>query len=164
MYDAHYKTVKTTVQATLISNNNDDIQGCINDVFMSAYQKKDLDKHPGIGGWLFLCAKNTAHNYNKRSYFANRYIQGEIPETAFADDFVNALLEDMDYDSKIKTGAVESILDRFNKAERDFYNLKYIRQLSDDEISRLSGMSLNLIRVKTHRLKIKAKQLINELG
>jgi len=181
IYEQHYNLIKRIVISQLIKNSEEDIYSCINDTFMAAYTdiKNDLENNPSLSGWLVKTASNFAHRYNRnnltitkyQTHLSDRITGGEseddtpekIPETAIEKDFTETIDDDDKFNRLMELGIIEKILSRLTPAEREFYELKYVRKLSDKEITDETGMENSLIRVKNFRLKKKLKKIVTQV-
>lgn len=64
IYNDYYKFVYTIVKNSIYSSQ--EIEPCVQDVFVAAMESADIEKHPNIQGWLFITAKNISKRFNHK--------------------------------------------------------------------------------------------------
>ena len=104
--------------------------------------------------WLFTIARNLTLNYLMR--FSTRLEEscGEVPEkTASAPGTRDNSLR------APESLRAEHILERLSVEERRFLELRYVLELSNEEIGRVVGTTSNAVSQRYHRLLAKCRKM-----
>ncbi len=129
----------------------------VNEAFMRIYKNlhkiHDVDSNMTIS-FLVTIVKNTSLSLVVKE---KKYAKEEIPETS-EDDFN---LEDFVI-SKITSTNIYKILDKLDEESRSIFLLKFAKDLSHRDISKILNISENNVAIKLHRAKKKLADLVKK--
>ncbi len=162
IYNDYYNMVKMVITSQIYSKNIDDITSCVHDVYITAMKKEGLETHPSIDGWLYLTAKNVAKRFNKKHLTElNKTCDIddiELPDGDFTEDLIDKLDTPLEKEELLK----KRILDNLTDMEKDFYVLKYIKKLPNEEIGEILGITTGSANTRNMRLKAKIRKLVHD--
>jgi len=131
----------------------DILQDTLSSVFLHLWQIRDQAK---MKAWLYAIATNKA----------NRFLRKKARELRCEDisDHLCDLIEGSAYVDYEKAAAVDlqkAIL-RLPKTQQMVFNLKFFDEMEYEEICRITGSSINSLRVNYHIAKKKVIQYLHE--
>tara|TARA_Y100000590_G_scaffold467929_1_gene648634 strand:- start:2733 stop:3272 length:540 start_codon:yes stop_codon:yes gene_type:complete len=149
-----YERNKGSVMATLRYWNapQNQVEELMHDVFIKAYQNRmSYDSTRPLKAWVLTIAKNLVldtHRKKKEILEKNGDEQpgGSIPDERL--DAESALIEKSNQDS------VFSCIQNLNSTQKEVLQLRIEGELSYDEISEETGLSLSAVKSTLHRAKL----------
>lgn len=131
----------------------DILQDTFSSMFLHLWQLRDPSK---AKAWLYTVATNKAKRFLRRK--ARELGRGEIS------DYLLETLADSGYVDFEKAAAIDlqkAIL-KLPTKQRLVFNLRFYDEMEYEEISRITGTSLESVRVNYHLAKKKVSNYINE--
>jgi len=131
----------------------DILQDTLSSMFLHLWQLRDPSK---VKAWLYTVATNRAKRFLRMK--AKKYESGDIT------DYLLENLADSKYVDYEKAAAVDmqrAIL-KLPATQQLVFNLRFFDEMEYEEISRITGSSLESVRVNYHLAKKKVTQYINE--
>ncbi|WP_301108778.1 sigma-70 family RNA polymerase sigma factor [Sporosarcina sp.] len=152
---------KNPLYATILrmTRNSQDAQDYVQDAFLKVYSQLDKYKETGsFSSWLYRVAINHCMDeFRKKRHqsvpsgFVEEVTAGESqPEVIFM--------------KKEKYRQLERLLATLPEDERLIILLRYANELSYDEISEMTNISLPTVRNKLHRAKKKMRDTVKREG
>lgn len=152
---------KNPLYATILrmTKNPHDAQDLVQESFIKVYQQLEKYKETGsFSSWLYRVAMNHCMDeFRKKRYKMKsieidegKVIAGDHPEIIFM--------------KKEKSRQVERLISTLPEDERIIILLRYVNELSYQEISELVNMPLSTVRNKLHRAKKKMRETVKREG
>ena len=150
---------KTPLYGTILrmTRNPHDAQDLVQEAFIKVYQQ--LEKYNGTGSfssWLY----RVAINHCMDGFRKKRYQQSEIDEEMV----VNPNHPEVIFLKKEKNRQLERLIATLPEDERLIILLRYMNELSYDEISEMVDIPLSTVRNKLHRAKKKMRKTVKREG
>ncbi len=135
-----------------LSCSREDAEDILQDVFVKFWKMFDnLIKLENLRAYLFRMARNRFIDIKRKR---KRFIEGGIDEEIFN-------FQSEDISEKIrKKEFVRKLLSVLNEEEREIITLRFYEDMKFREISEITGMNENTLRVKYIRILEKLKKLI----
>lgn len=154
LYKLYSAVVKKTVYAKLYSKSIEDIEDCVQTVFVIAVEKlEELRVHPNIIGWFTVVAKNVSMKKNEK-FLKEKCVSYEdfeaCPDSLRLDEQV---IEDVTFEELVKGNAVNKVLEKLNVEEKELYRLRWVNRLSYSEIEGELDLSSGAVKSRIMRLK-----------
>ena len=152
---------KNQLYATILRmcNNPQDAQDLVQDAFIKVYNQ--LSKYNGKGSfssWMYRVALNHCMDeFRKKRY---KMKQVEINE----EHVVNLNHPEVIFLKKEKSRQLERLIATLPEDERLIILLRYVNELSYNEISELAEVPLSKVRNKIHRAKKKMRDTVTKEG
>lgn len=122
----------------------------------------NLLKHPHIKGWICVCCRNVATNYNNKVISKRKQTveyENDLPDITNLEDMV---INKITYDNAMEHHVLEKIIGALSESERILYKLKWHESLSEKDIAIQMNISLSAVKSRTTRLRHKIKRQIKE--
>lgn len=154
--------IRYTAVRILKNYSEEDVKDCVMDVFCIACIKiDDLKASPNPTGWLVNTAKNVCMNFIRRSATVYKHGVEESEEYIFTQSsFENDIVENMVYEQWMRNHVTTRILHMLNKSEREYYNLKYRKGLSAEDIAKRKNKSIGSVRVGISRMEKNIRRIV----
>lgn len=163
LYHLYSSVVKKTVISKLYSSSIDDIEDCVQEVFLLAIQKLDeLRNHPKLIGWFVITSKNIAMKHNEKLLNKNCINSGSLDNCSGFTVPENQFVEDIMFEQLNKHDVFEKIFEQLEYEEKRLYNLKWINRLSYSEIEETLGLSQSAVKNRISRLKRRIKTAVKK--
>jgi RNA polymerase sigma factor (sigma-70 family) len=110
--------------------------------------------------WLYRIIYNTALNRGRKGIFHRDVPIDSIDESQFANasDVSGEV-----YDQKFKAQQIKAAFDKLNPENRIIVSLYYLESFSIDEISEITLLSTNVIKVRLHRSREQLKAVLKNI-
>ncbi|QFG00039.1 RNA polymerase sigma factor [Psychrobacillus glaciei] len=152
---------KNPLYATILrmTRNPQNAQDLVQEVFIKVYnQLGKYDRNGIFASWMYRVAINHCMDeFRKKSY---QMKQVEINE----EKVVNTNHPEIIFLKKEKSRQIERLVSTLPEDERMIILLRYINELSYDEISELVEVPLSDVRNKLHRAKKKMRDTVKREG
>lgn len=148
----YYNLVKNTILRRKPDINYNDLDTCISDVYTVALETENLKSHPNINGWLYMTAKNIVNQF---------IFKAMLDEKRFLE--LDDKIED-NYDFTADIGFnefIKKIKQNLTETEYKFFVLKYIKQCTKKEISKIMNITEASVNIQGTRLKKKLCTLLD---
>jgi RNA polymerase sigma factor (sigma-70 family) len=152
---------KNQLYATILrmTKNPQDAQDFVQEAFIKVYHQ--LGKYDGKGSfssWIYRVAINHClDEFRKKSYHIQKV---ELSENRLE----NPTHPEVIFLKKEKSRQLERIVATLPEDERMIILLRYVNELSYDEISELLDTPVTTVRNKLHRAKMKMRKYVNQEG
>jgi RNA polymerase sigma factor (sigma-70 family) len=152
---------KNPLYATILrmTKNPHDAQDLVQEAFIKVYQQ--LDKYDNTGSfssWLYRVAINHCMDeFRKKRY---KMKQVEIDESSM----VSADTPELIFLKNEESRRLERLIATLPEDERVIILLRYVNELSYDEIGELVDAPLSTVRNKLHRAKKKMRETVKREG
>jgi RNA polymerase sigma factor (sigma-70 family) len=141
--------------------NREDAEEIAQDVFVKAFTSlRSYKEQSKFSTWLYRIVVNTALNKKKLRKFITTDITAEITEDEFAD--AHSLLQPQYERADIKQ-FVQKAVNVLPDNERICITMYYLNELSVNEISELTGITVANIKVLLHRGRKRLYAKLDEL-
>lgn len=119
-----------------------------------------LQAHPNLAGWLYKTARNQVNALYRKIYRQRKHeisISDSVANQLTANSFemYEVLIATLDLDS-----IARQVLQRLNRAEKDFYIDYFKNHLSVQALSQKYNLSKSAVTTRIYRLRKKIKQMI----
>ncbi len=153
-----YKEMVFTV-ALRIARNSEDAEEIAMDAFMKAYSAlAGFRKESKFSTWLYRIAHNTAISTARKRKITITALDDELIEN-YSDEKVKEEINTIsDEEQSI---LLNKVLAHLPSGDNLLINMFYTDNLSIDEISEITGLSISNVKVKLHRVR---KKLFNSLS
>lgn len=159
LYKTYYDKVYIKINSMCFSKNPHDIEDCVSQTFLVALKKYDILKiHPNPKAYLLKTASNIVNNFNT-TYSRNILKQQDINDISIPsmeERVENDIIEQKIINQEIYT----KIMNNLNKEQQQLYFLRFVENMSYENIAELFGVSNSTIRMRISRLKL---CIINEI-
>ncbi len=159
--ESHYKIIVEKYKSYVMTiaygilKNHQEAEEAAQDTFIKAYQNlKKFNRQAKLTTWLYRIAFNTSITYQRKQKQGIKSMD-DIPINQAKTINSNHQLEKKDKKKFIEK-AIENLLPAYGTV----INLFYMKELSMEEISKITGMRISAIKVKLHRAR---KRLAREL-
>lgn len=152
---------KNQLYATILrmTKNPQDAQDLVQDAFIKVYHQ--LDKYDGKGSfssWIYRVTINHCMDeFRKKSYKMKKV---ELHE----ESAINPKSPEVIFFKKEKNRQLERLISTLPEDERMIILLRYVNELSYQEISELVQIPLSQVRNKLHRAKKKMRETVKSEG
>jgi len=138
-------------------NHHQEAEDLVHDVFLSAWQNIDSYSHQGFpfSSWLYQIARNKVIDYY-------RLKKSTIQLDNIDESFVKiASAVEHNLDANLDIGRIYGTLNQLTPDQKDVIIMRFIEDLSHQEISAAMGRSEGAIRLLQHRAINTLKDLLN---
>ncbi|MBB4825225.1 RNA polymerase sigma-70 factor (ECF subfamily) [Sporosarcina luteola] len=152
---------KNPLYATILrmTKNPQDAQDLVQDAFIKVY--RNLHKYDGSGpfsGWLYRVAINHCMDEFRKKRYST--VQVQMDE----EKIVNPTHPEIVFLKKEKSRQLERLISTLPVDERLIILLRYVNEISYEEIAELMGVPLSTVRNKLHRAKKKMRETVKREG
>jgi RNA polymerase sigma factor (sigma-70 family) len=152
---------KNRLYATILrmTKNPQDAQDLVQDAFIKVY--RNLDKYDASGSfssWLYRVSINHCMDEFRKKRYST--VQVEIDETKV----VNREHPEVVFLKKEKSRQLERLISTLPEDERLIILLRYINEISYEEIGEMIDVPLSTVRNKLHRAKKKMRETVKREG
>ncbi|WP_075620441.1 RNA polymerase sigma factor [Paenisporosarcina indica] len=152
---------KNQLYGTIVrmTKNPQDAQDLVQEAFIKVYRQLDkYDEKGSFSSWLYRVAMNHCMDeFRKKKY---QMQQSEIGEN----NIINTNHPEVIFLKKEKQRQLERLIATLPNDERLIILLRYVNELSYDEISDLVEVPLSTVRNKLHRAKKKLRDRVRHEG
>jgi len=118
------------------------------DAFIKAYNNlARFNREARFSTWLYRIVFNTAVSYRRKQKHVYQSIENTIIEY---DQNADKMLEKKDKSRFLQMG-----LEKLNEADRVAITLFYLKEMSLEEIGKITGMVPNTVKVRIHRARLR---------
>jgi len=157
LYDEqeYYNLVRNTIIYVAVQINDFDLDDCISEVYKTALEFENLEKHPNIHGWLAVTAKNIAKRYKQ-----NQFLEG----ARFSEEDIDSLKPEnenkkREYDEQCNE-LLKILEKKLKRADYRLFKLRFVEHRSMEEIADEIGIKKHSAEVRITRLKEKVKNVL----
>ena len=153
----YFNVIRNTIISSVPKVNESDIDDLIQDVYLDILKKeKTVEKHPDIHGWL--C--------NATKFVIKRYWRSKVAEFVFV-GFTEDIKDPTNYEEAVESNdyvkrLLEYIPTQLNFAEREIWELKCLKRLSNYVIAEKLGVKRTAVDARVTRLRKKLKNVIKK--
>jgi RNA polymerase sigma factor (sigma-70 family) len=148
---------KNQLYATILrlTKNPHDAQDLVQEAFVKVYYQLDkYDKKGPFSSWFY----RVAINHCMDEFRKKRYKQVEMTEDVMEK---NPNHPELVFLKREESRQLEALLVTLPEDERMIILLRYVNELSYEEISELAGVPVSTVRNKLHRAKKKLRKTVN---
>lgn len=152
---------KNPLYATILrmTKNPQDAQDFVQEAFIKVYERLDQYKETGsFSSWLYRVAINHCLDQFRKKYYQT------TSEPVDEERIVNSQHPELVFLKKEKSRQLERLIATLPEDERLIILLRYVNELSYDEISQLADVSVSTVRNKLHRAKKKMRATVKREG
>lgn len=152
IYQLFYKRIYRYCEFNL--KNRAEAQDICQEAFLKAWQALPRFSLKNGGSWqafLFKIARNLIIDRSRKKHETSLEFAGEIESHDSID-------EKIDTDSEI--GKLKNALSKLGEDERQIVVLHYFEEMTQEEVAKIIGIKHGALRVRTHRILKKLKDLI----
>jgi len=155
----HHKN-KAFNLALRICGNREEAEEVAQDSFLKAYRSLNTFKlKSSFGTWLFRIVYNTAISQLRIKKKGTLSLE-DFP--ADATDFIGNNPSEEEAEKEYRTALVNFALQKISEDERALISLYYYEELSNEEISDVTGISQSNVKVKLFRARQKMLEIIEK--
>lgn len=148
-----------------ILSNNEDVQECLNDTYLHAWNSIPPNKPSILSTYLGKIIRRLSIDSYRKSKAQKR---GGSEYTLSLDELDECLSNNVDskdlVDEKILTETINAFLSRLSKTERTIFVLRYFNFDSINEISKHFGFKESKTKMILKRTRDKLKDYLNKKG
>lgn len=143
--------------ATRMLGSRDDADDALQSAFLRAYRSLRFCRNPGrFGAWLHQIVVNECRTFGARRTRRERVVMSDSVEMERAVEMQSEQVEDMD--------VIQRALDQLEDSQREAFVLKYVEELSYDEMAVLTGVGESALKMRVHRARERLRQLLEAAG
>jgi RNA polymerase sigma-70 factor (ECF subfamily) len=144
-----------------IVRNKEDAEEVAQDSFVKAFKSIDGFKHESkFSTWLYRITFNNAVSKTRGKKVFNSEINESVSESANLSHVSNGLENLKKIDRKI---VLKKAMERLSEEEDLLISLYYFEENSIAEVSEITGLEVNYIKVKVHRARKKLYYSLSEI-
>ena len=144
-----------------ICGNHEDAEEIAQDSFLKAYRSlKGFKMESSFATWLYRIVFNTAISL-VRTRKKGVLSLDDFPVDAT--DFIGSNVNEEEAEREYRSSLVSFALQKITDEERGLISLYYYEEMSNDEISDLTGISKSNIKVKLFRARHKMLEIIEKV-
>lgn len=137
--------------------SRDDADDALQSAFLRAYRSLGLCRDPArFGAWLHQIVINECRTFGARRTRRERVVLSDLAEVERAADHQSETVADMD--------VIQKALDQLEDSQREAFVLKYVEELSYDEMAVLTGAGESALKMRVKRARERLRQLLEEAG
>jgi RNA polymerase sigma-70 factor (ECF subfamily) len=139
--------------ATRMLGNRDDADDALQSAFLRAYRKLDECRDPDrFGAWLYQIVSNECRTFaSRRAWREQRLVRDEMHDRA-ADEPDE---QSGDYEE------IQRALSRLQAEHREAFILKHVEELSYEEMSQLTGISVSALKMRVKRACERLRRMLD---
>jgi RNA polymerase sigma-70 factor (ECF subfamily) len=146
--------------AVRIVENEQDAEDVVQDAFVKAYRSiKSYKGNSKFSTWLFRIVVNTALSKVRKVKITHSFDELELAEEHV--EGVESSYKKLTNQDQAKY--INLALDKLNRDDRLLLTLYYLDEQSTDEISEITGISRDNIKMKLHRARKKMYGILNSM-
>lgn len=139
-----------------ILNNNEDAEEAAQDTFIKCFQYlKSFSGNSKFSTWLYRIAFNTAISYKRKPKIVVSGLESIMPNVASAEHDTSYGLNQEDQKKAIENGLLE-----LAPVDATVLTLFYLKECSMEEISKITGIKTNAVKVKLFRARKKLADIL----
>lgn len=143
-----------------ICGNREEAEEIAQDAFMKAYRSlKGFRMKSSFSTWLYRITYNTSISYVRSRKKGILYLE-EFPVDP--DDFYRIAENDEEVEREYRKALVNFAIQKISAEERAIISLYYYDELSAEEISQITGLSVSNIKVRLFRARQKMASIIEK--
>lgn len=144
-----------------IIKNREDAEEVAQDSFIKAFKSINGFKHESkFSTWLYRITYNNAISKTRNK----KFFKNEINETVVDSIHISSISEGLENLNQVdRKKVLRNALDKLNEEEQLLISLYYFEENSIDEVSEITGLESNYIKVKVHRARKKLYHSISEV-
>ncbi len=156
LYEKYYIQVFRFVYSRM--ERKEDAADLTADVFLKAMKALHSYKVTGASflSWLLVIARNEVSGFYRRKGAERRYFASQ--------DGIEHVSRDAEYEVPQGFFHIRNLLECLPDKDFDLIDLKYFHQKSVREISEITGLNENKIRVRLHRIRERLAKMIRQSG
>lgn len=132
--------------AVRMLGSSSDADDVLQSAFMRAYRNLGRCRDPGrFGGWLYQIVVNECRT------FASRQRRRELRFVLDPEAIERTAAEEVDDEAGTMTEHVESALAKLPVEQREAFLLKYVEDMSYDEIAEVTGVGVSALKMRVKR-------------
>ena len=146
----HYEQ-KVFITVIRIVKNRATAEDIVQDIFIKVFYSLHKYKKTGsFNAWLYRIVVNQCFDYLRKTKLQTTQIEHDVMDSHYPEKIL--LLHE-------RNAELEQLLQQLDESEYMVLLLKYVNELSYDEISEVLQISLNDVRNKLHRSKRKLRSM-----
>ena len=163
LYDSYYALIKKTIYKVL--HNSRDVEDLINETFLKLFEKlsdiREINCHKRAS-YIVNISKNNAIDFIKHRDVAGKHefygAESDISEEIHEDktDFEEDIISRLDAETLCEAAL------KIPEKQKHLLYCKYFLRMSDNEIAKVMGLSVNSIPQYVKRARIAAKHLVEK--
>jgi RNA polymerase sigma-70 factor (ECF subfamily) len=144
-----------------IIKNREDAEEVAQDSFIKAFKSINGFKHESkFSTWLYRITYNNAISKTRNK----KIFKNEINETMVDSIHISSISEGLENLNRVdRKKVLRNAMDRLSEEEQLLISLYYFEENSMDEVSEITGLEANYIKVKVHRTRKKLYHSISEV-
>ena len=156
LYDKYIKTIYRFVAVKV--NTREEAEDITHEVFLSAWQNIQTYEPRGfpLSSWLYQIARNKIIDYYRSKRMPMADIEDVAETLAGPDDIAGELNVQLDFDR------VKKSIKLLSSEYQDVILMRYMQDLSYEEIAKILGKSEGAIRILQHRAINNLKKIVME--
>ena len=130
------------------------------DAFLQAYKKLATLKNTNqFAGWLYVITNNLCHDWHRRKKPDMQSIDATDTTILEKSDYERYLVEQREKETaEHRRELVRKLLEKLPESERTVITLHYLGEMTSEAISRFLGVSVNTIKSRLRRGRIRLKE------
>lgn len=154
IYNRHYNDL--FAYGMKILGDKEVVRDCIQDLFVKIYiHRNSLSSTTNINAYLIHSLRNTAYNTLRGSTFTDEL--SAVPFYLFDDqDLIEELFPETDNDLENKL-KLKRILEELSDKQREIIHLRFVQELSLEEISEILEINYQSVKNLLHRTIVKIR-------
>ena len=151
----HYEQ-KIFITVIRIVRNRAATEDIVQDIFIKVFYSLHKYKHTGsFNAWIYRIVVNYCFDYLRKHKYQTIEIASDVMDSRYPEKLL--LLRE-------RNEQLERLLQQLDETDYFVLLLKYVNELSYDEISEVLQISLNDVRNKLHRSKRKLRSIVTTEG
>ena len=144
-----------------ICGNHEEAEEIAQDSFLKAYRSlRGFKMKSSFATWLYRIVYNTAISHIRIKKKGTLSLE-DFP--ADATDFIGNSTSEEEAESEYKRSLINFAFQKINEDERSLISLYYYEEMSTEEISDVTGISISNVKVKLFRVRKKMSGIIEKI-
>jgi len=144
--------------ATRMLGGREDADDALQSAFVRAYRKLDMCRDPErFGAWLYQIVINECRTLAARRDRRERRLVRD-------DHDLDAMPADTAPESSADLELIQRALDQLDPDQREAFVLKYVEELSYEEMSELTGAGVSALKMRVKRAGDRLRELLDPTG
>lgn len=160
---SHKSDLVKIITSKLGQYKTNDVEDCLQDLFVLAFiHRKKLSRHPNPVGWLFVTARNLAHDTFRKNKKNEKYTVSfeDAIEIFGTDEMEETMLENGTAPKEELETTKEKILEELSCREKKLYRLKYIEKKDTKYLARYFSTTEGCIRAWLSQMRKHIRKIV----
>lgn len=160
---SHKPDLVKIITSKLGQYKTNDVEDCFQDLFVLAFiHREKLSRHPNPVGWLFVTARNLAHDAFRKNKKNERHTVSfeDAIEIFGTDEMEEIMLKNRTAPKEEPETTKEKILEELSCREKKLYQLKYIEKKDTKYLAQYFSTTEGCIRAWLSQMRKRIRKIV----